>query len=76
MASQPPTEPPPLLQITDENRTMILMLLDRIQTVATRSLADSKTTKDTKTAGTLLMNRAAIDEIVADVSQIKTMFQR
>ena len=76
-AAQPPTGRAPSLQVTDENRTMILMLLDRIQMLAADSLrGDSKIPKTTKAAGKLSIDRATVDEIVADVSQIKAMIQR
>jgi hypothetical protein len=75
--SQPTAGRAPSLQVTDENRTMILMLLDRIQMLAADSLrGDSKIPKTTKAAGKLSIDRATVDEIVADVSQIKAMIQR
>ena len=37
---------------------------------------DNKITKTTKGAGKLSIDRATVDEIVADVSQIKAMLQR
>ena len=56
---------------------MILMLLDRIQMLAADSLrGDNKIAKTTKAAGKLSIDRATVDEIVADVSQIKAMIQR
>lgn len=58
------------LQVTDENRAMIMMLLDRIQKVTADQMGqDSK-------AGKLQIDRAKLDEILASVSQVKTMLQR
>ena len=58
------------LQLTDENRTMMLMLLDRIQqTTADQMKEDSK-------SGKLTVDRAQLDELLANISQIKTMLQK
>lgn len=63
-------DPIPPLQVTDENRAMMLMLLDRIQQVTADQMnADSK-------SGKLTVDRAKLDEILANVSQIKTMLQK
>ncbi len=65
-----PGATPAPLQVTDENRAMILMLLNRIQKVTSDQMEqDSK-------AGKLQVDSAKLDEILASVSQVKTMLQR
>lgn len=69
-AAPTPTRQTPTAQVTDENRTMMLMLLDRIQKVT----ADQMNTESK--SGKLTVDRTKLDEILADIGQIKTMLQR
>ncbi len=68
----PTQTPPPVqtLQLTDESRSMMLMLLNRVEQVTSDQMKqDSK-------AGQLTVDRAKLDEILANVSQVKTMLQK
>lgn len=64
----PPQMPDAGSHITDEHREMMLMLLDRIQKLSTPP-DDSK-------AGKVTVDRATLDEIGAEIAQIKTMLQK
>ena len=64
---------PPPLQVTDENRAMMVTLLDRIQQLTAKAGDDSK---DDSKSGKLKVDRATLDEIAAHVTQLKTMLQR
>jgi len=64
----PPQMPDAGSHVTDEHRAMMLMLLERIQKLATPP-DDSK-------AGKVSVDRATLDEINAEISQIKTMLQK
>ncbi|HZT76561.1 MAG TPA: hypothetical protein VFA27_07875 [Vicinamibacterales bacterium] len=69
--SMPQMAPAPATgQVTDENRAMMLMLLDRIQKVTADQM------KSDSSSGKLTVNRSQLDEILANVSQIKTMLQK
>ncbi len=77
-ATQPPPAPSPAVAATapaaprhlaDEDRTMILTLLARIETLSTKFDTESK-------AGKLTVDRATFDEIAADVQQIRTILQK
>lgn len=65
---------PAPLQVTDENRNMILMLIDRVQKLSTDAMGASKT--GALTGGKVTIGRSALDEIVADLSQIRTILSR
>lgn len=70
MPSMSPGSVPPPMQVTDENRSMMLMLLDRIQKMTSSQMeGESK-------SGKLQVDRSQLDEILANISQIKTMLQR
>ena len=66
-AEQP--QPPRAFHITDEDRTMMLTLLDRIETLSTKFSAESK-------SGKLQIDRSMLDEIAADVQQVKTILRK
>ena len=72
----------------DPDRKTALVLLDRVQKLAEQALqekSDNKKSKDASvgTSGTLegrsgrlTIDRAALDEILADIAQVKMMLQR
>jgi len=64
----PQTEAP--LQLTDENRAIILMLLERIQHLTTNQLNEESK------VGKVTVNRDQLDEVLANVTQIKSMLQK
>jgi hypothetical protein len=63
-----PTATP--MQVTNENRTMMLTLLERIEKVAGDQM------KEESKSGKLTVDRAELDEILANIAQIKTMLQK
>jgi hypothetical protein len=66
--SQPPATPQP--PATNGDRATTIMLLERIQQLAGDAL------KGESKSGKVLVDRAALDEIAAAASQIKTSLQR
>jgi hypothetical protein len=67
-----PATPTPTsaMQVTNENRTMMLALLERIEKVTNDQM------KEDSKSGKLSVDRSELDEILANVSQIKTMLQK
>jgi hypothetical protein len=72
MAQTVPAAPTPTsaMQVTNENRTMMLALLERIEKVTGDQM------KEDSKSGKLSVDRSDLDEILANVSQIKTMLQK
>jgi hypothetical protein len=58
------------MQVTNENRTMMLTLLERIEKVAGDQM------KEESKSGKLTVDRSDLDEILAYIAQIKTMLQK
>jgi len=68
-AVQPPATPP--MQLTDENRSMMLTLLNRIETLTGKIKDDNK-----NKSGRVTVERATLDEIAADIVQVKMILQK
>lgn len=69
-AMQTPPAPAPPAKVTDPDRDTQLMLLDRVQQLANDAL------KGESKSGKVMVDRAALNEIIAAASQIKTALQR
>ena len=66
----PTAQPDQQTRITDDSRVMMLMLLDRIEHVTSDQLnGESK-------SGKLTVDRSQLDEVLANISQLKTMLQK
>jgi len=62
--------PAPTMHVTDEDRTMLLTLVDRIQKVTSDQMSEESK------QGKLTVDRSKLDEILANLAQIKTMLQK
>ena len=65
----PPKTPTPPIQISEDDRTLMLTLLARIEKLSTEFKTDSK-------SGQLLVDRSTFDEIAADVQQVRAILKR
>ena len=72
--SPTPTSPSPILSDSDRNTAVVL--LDQIETLVQGALAEKPEKWRLKDQGRVQVSRAALDEILAHVSQVKTMLTR
>lgn len=61
--------PAPPVQISDDDRTLMLTLLERVEKLSTEFKNDSK-------SGQLMVERSTMDEISADVQQVRAILKR
>ena len=69
-----PASPSPIL--SDSDRDTAVVLLDQIETLVQGALAEKPEKWRLKDQGRVQVSRAALDEILAHVSQVKTMLTR